>query len=192
MNPLIKFPWTTRLAAGATTGVFLVAQAGRIGRFGTALIYAASWIILLHVMVGEYILVRHLHANSKNQRALDTLAFILFLGGILAFTSAPLWCAFMAGVFALAIVKYVLVEQQTPQPALRQYAREKIRWEAPSVLLFAALAVFMDLRAPREGKLPVAEVAILAASILFAVWMVAVRHIYRRVIRAGREDAPRL
>jgi hypothetical protein len=188
MNALTRFPWIVRLAGGAAVAVLLALQAGRIERFGSALIYAANWIILLHVMVGEYVLVRYLHANSRCQRALDGLACILFFGGILSFTSASLWCAYMAGVFALAIIKYVLVEQQTEQPALRQYAREKIRWEAPSVLLFAALSVYMDMRAPREGALPVIELAILGASVSFALWMIAVRLLYHRVIRAAKEN----
>jgi len=124
-------PWVLRVPAAVVLAVILAFQYDRITGFGSALMYTASWIILLHVWIGEYVFIRTLHAVSRNQQLLDALAGLLLLGGLLSFRQSALWCAFLAGAFALAITKYLLVEQHINVPELKRYVREKILWESP-------------------------------------------------------------
>lgn len=181
-------PWVLRIPSAIVLAAVLGLQAGRINGFGPAVIYAASWIILLHVLIGEYVFIRYLHAVSRPQQILDAFAGLLLLGGLFSFHRAALWCAFLAGAFALAIVKYILVEQHIQNLPLRHYAREKILWESPAVCLFSVLAVLMD-RLPAESTVVrLIEIGILAASALFAVWMIGVRHIYRRAATARKNE----
>jgi Na+-translocating ferredoxin:NAD+ oxidoreductase RnfD subunit len=112
-------PWVLRIPAAVVLAAVLALRAGQIDRFGSAVMYAASWIILLHVLIGEYVFIRCLHAVSRPHQLLDTFAGLLLLGGLLSFHRAALWCAFLAGAFALAITKYLLVEQHIENPALR-------------------------------------------------------------------------
>lgn len=172
-----------RLVAGGALGVALLLKAPGVDEFGVACLYVASWIILLHVGIGEYVFIRYLHALSRNQQALDALAFVLMLCALLSVENPALWCAFFAGVFSLAIVKYLLVESRTPIENLRRYAREKVRLETPSVLLFAALAVLFNHLPPGHFAARSAALAILAAAAGFAFWMIGVRHVYRRLAR---------
>lgn len=181
-------PWFLRIAAAVVLAAVLVLQFGRIHRFGTALIYAASWVILLHVFIGEYVFIRYLHAISRTQQLLDAFAGLLLLGGILSFHRSALWCAFLAGAFALAITKYFLVEQHIETPALKRYAREKIIWETPAVCLFSVLAVLIDRLPAGSAFVQFIELTILAATAFFAVWMIGVRHIYRRVADARKNE----
>jgi hypothetical protein len=113
------------------------------------------------------------------------------LGAVLTFASAALWCAFFAGVFAIAVTKYLLVERSAQQEELARYAREKVRWESPAVVGFAILAVVLDQLPEGSTASVVVEIALLVASALFAVWMIGIRHIYRSVARQATDrDAP--
>jgi len=174
-------PWLLRITASILILAVLALQFSRIDSFGSALIYAASWIIILHVFIGEYVFVRYLHALSRIQNLLDAFAGLLMLAGFLSFHKSALWCAFLAGAFALAIIKYFLVEQHIELPALKRYAREKILWESPAVCLFSVLAVVIDRLPEGSATVRIIELAILSAAALFAVWMIGIRHIYRRV-----------
>ncbi len=177
-------PWVLRVPAAVVLAVILAFQYDRITGFGSALMYTASWIILLHVWIGEYVFIRTLHATSRNQQLLDALAGLLLLGGLLSFRQSALWCAFLAGAFALAITKYLLIEQHIGVPELKRYAREKILWESPSVCLFSVLAVVISRLPEGSASVRMIEMAILTASALFAVWMIGIRHIYRQAARA--------
>jgi hypothetical protein len=181
-------PWLLRMPAAVLLAAVLALQAGRIDGFSSTMIYAASWIILLHVLIGEYVFIRYLHAVSRNQQMLDGFAGLLLLSGFFSFHRTALWCAFLAGAFALAVTKYFLIEQRIENPPLRKYAREKILWESPSVCLFSILAVLMDRLPSGSAARRLIEIGILAASALFAFWMIAVRHIYRRAAGACRES----
>lgn len=180
-------PWLIRIPAAVVPAAVLGFQFGRIDGFGAAVMYAASWIILLHVFIGEYVFIRCLHAVSRNQQLLDLFAGLLIFGGILTFRQSALWCAFLAGAFALAITKYLLIEQYLVTPVLKRYAQEKIRWESPAVCLFSVLAVLMDKIGEQNTLIQLIELSILIAAALFAFWMIGIRHVYRRVMRRSGE-----
>lgn len=179
--------WISRVLVAVILGVALILQAGRIDGTGTAAIYAASWIVFLHVLIGEYVFIHYLHAVSRVQQLLDAFAAVLLLGGIFSFQQSALWCAFLAGAFALAITKYLLVEQHIENLALKRYAREKILWESPAVCLFSVLALLID-RLPAGGVfVQMIELVILGAVALFAFWMIGVRHLYRHVAQSQKK-----
>jgi hypothetical protein len=164
----------------------LVWQFRRIDGFGPAVMYAASWIVFLHVLIGEYVFIRYLHAVSKVHQLLDAFAGLLLLCGILSFRQSALWCAFLAGAFALAITKYLLIEQHIQIPTLRRYTREKILWESPAVCLFSVLAVLIDRLREGGASVQLIELTILVAAALFAFWMIGIRHIYRRAAQSQK------
>jgi hypothetical protein len=180
-----------RVGVGVAAVVLLVALFPRVSGLGSGAVYVATWITLLHLCVGEYVLVRFLHARSRVQHALDLMAAVFVLGAVLSFPSTALWCAFLGGVFAIAVTKYLLVERSAQQEELARYAREKVRWESPAVVGFAILAVVLDQLPEGSTASVVVEIALLVASALFAVWMIGIRHIYRSLARqAADRDAP--
>jgi len=184
-------PDVLRVAAGVGGAVLLVVLWGQIEDFGSAAIYTATWITFLHVCVGEYVLVRYLDARSSLQNVLDLLAAIFLFAGVLSFTSPALWCAFFGGVFALAVTKYLIVERGAVDVDLKRYVREKIRWESPSVVILALVAVVLDQVSPRSSAAHLLQLGILIGTAAFAVWMIGVRHAYRRVTaRAGGPGRP--
>lgn len=176
-------PWLIRMPVAVILAAVLALQFDRVDGFGPAVIYTASWIILLHVFIGEYVFIRYLHAVSRNQQLLDLFAGLLLMCGILSFDQSALWCAFLAGAFALAITKYLLIEQHLTHSGLKRYTREKIWWESPAVCLFSVLAVLIDRAGAQKMMVQLVELVILIASALFAFWMIGVRHIYRKVAR---------
>jgi hypothetical protein len=183
--------YSLRVVAALVAVALLVYQTIQVEAAGAMIICAATWVVLLHILIGEYVFVRYLHAVSRIQKALDLLAFILLLAAIASVSATALWCAFMAGIFALATAKYLLVERSIDNPALRRYAKEKIVMESPSVLLFTLLALFINY--DREGvTVRAIEIVLLVLALLFAIWMIGIRHIYRRVASAAREDKRRL
>ncbi len=179
--------WIGRLAAGLLLTGMLALQTAGIETPGPAVIAAATWIILLHVFIGEYVFLRCFHAYSGVHLYLDGFAALLLFGGVLSLHRTALWCVFLAGAFALAIVKYRLVETGLESETLRRYAREKIRWESPAVVLFSGLAVTFDRLPDQSAAVRILEAAVLMAAALFAVWMIGVRHIYRHVVRSRQK-----
>lgn len=186
MDHATRYDWVLnglRMATGIAACVLMVSLYGRISDLGNASIYAASWVTFLHVCVGEYVLVRYLHARSHVQNVLDLLAAVFLVAGILSFASPSLWCAFFGGLFALAVTKYLLVVRSTRDPALKRYAREKVHWESPAVVGLALLAVVLDQLPPKGTAAHALQVGILCATAGFAIWMIAIRHAYRRIAR---------
>ncbi len=180
----LQSAWRLRLKAGVLLLILLAALALEVSGTGGWLLYAATWAIVLHVLLGVYVFVMHLHALSRPQWALDGFAFLFLLGAVLSSGNTALWCAFFAGVFALAIVKYLLVAETESSEILQSYAREKIRLETPAVIGFALMAMAAG-RLPSESMaVRIMQIAILSCSILFAVYMVGIRRIYREVARA--------
>lgn len=183
-------PWLFRIPAALLLTGVLVLQWGRVDQMGAAVMYTASWVVLLHVLIGEYVFVRHLHAVSRNQQVLDGFAGLLLLGSLLSFTQPALWCAFLAGAFGLAIAKYLLIERHLDIPALRRYVREKLWLESPSVCLLSGLAVLMNELPTDSLFLRILELLILIAATLFAVWMIGIRHLYRTVAKVSHRRHP--
>ena len=169
------------LVAGIGIAALLVFMYPRIETFGDAAMYAASWVTFLHVCVGEFVLVRYLHARAGIQIGIDALAFVFLAAGCASFTSTALWCALFGAVLALAVIKYMLVEGSVDVTELRQYAREKVRWESPAVIGLTVIAVAVDRLPPRSAAERILEIGILCATTGFAVWMIGFRHAYRRV-----------
>ncbi len=84
-------------------------------------------------------------------------------------------------MFTIAISKYLLCLKTDLSPVLRDYAREKVRLESPSVFLFIACALLARYL-PGDAFPPLLiEASILAASILFAVYMIGIKRAYQKV-----------
>ena len=170
-----------RIAGGAGCALLLIALAPRITATGHALLYVASWITFLHLCIGVFIFVRHLHAYQKAQQVLDLLAAAFLIGGLLSFTRPALWCSFFAALVALAVLKYTLLYPAQTDPVLKKYVRDKIMLEGPAAILLAlaaAILAFGDL--PAWLRLGI-QAVILAGTTTFAVWMIFIRRCYRQL-----------
>jgi hypothetical protein len=62
-----------------------------------------------------------------------------------------------------------------------RYAREKVHWESPAVVGFAALAVVLDQLPANSTAAHGLQLGVLCATAAFAVWMIAIRHAYQSV-----------
>lgn len=170
-----------RIIIGIGCAIMLILLYHRIDTLSSAAIYAATWVTFLHICIGEYVFVRYLHANSPIQNAIDLMATIFLLAGILAFASPALWCALFGGLFALAVTKYLILARDTEDPIVKKYAREKVLWESPSVLGMTILAIVLDQLPPHSTAARLLQIGILAITILFAIWMIIIRNAYRHV-----------
>lgn len=174
------------LAAGCAALLFILH--GKIVDFGSAAVYAASWVTFLHLCVGEYVLVRYLHARSAIQNALDLFASAFLVAGILSFSSPELWCSFFGGLFAIAVIKYMLIIHRTRDPVLKKYAREKVQWEMPAVFGLVVLAVILDALPPASPASHLLQLGIFIATTAFAIWIIAIRHSYRQTIKRAKSS----
>jgi len=170
-----------RIGAGVFLAILLLTLYVRIETLGHAAIYAATWVTFIHLCIGEYVLVRYCHAQTGMQNSLDLLGFVFLVCGSLAFVSPALWCAFFGGLFALAVVKYMVVQRTTSEEFLKKYAREKALLESPAVIGLAILALVLDYLPPRSVSARIVELGILTITTAFAIWMIAIRHAYRKI-----------
>lgn len=188
---LLRSPdWRFRFPAATLLVLVLGIMALRISSPASILLYLSSWTIVLHVFLGAAVFIRYLKATSTRHHVLDLLAVLFMTLATLSIHATPRWCGSFAVVFTLAIYKYLLCLKTDLSPVLADYVREKIRLESPSVLLFAACALLA--RYLPEGRLPplLIEAAILAVSLLFALYMIGIKRAYQKVARAwGRENA---
>ncbi|MFU8780828.1 MAG: hypothetical protein ACNA71_07355 [Kiritimatiellia bacterium] len=167
-----------RIAGGAGCTLLLLWVAPRITSPGHALLYLASWVTFLHLSIGVFIFVRHLHAYQKAQQVLDLIAAACLIGGLLSFARPTLWCSFFAALVAVAVLKYTLLYPTQTNPVLKKYVRAKILLEGPAAILLAlAAAIFAFGDLPVWVRLGI-QAVILAGTTTFAVWMIFIRRSY--------------
>ena len=170
-----------RLTAGVAGVVLLLLRASAIQTTSHVLLYAATWITFLHILIGVDILIRCLHAYAPIQQGLDILAGI-FLGLFLvSFTFPALWAAILAGLVGVAVLKYGLLHFTLKDRFLRGYVREKLLLEGPAVLLLALAAAilwFGDM--PRIVTLGI-EMFLLTSTTAFAIWMIFIKKRSRQI-----------
>ncbi|MDA3873438.1 MAG: hypothetical protein PF795_05720 [Kiritimatiellae bacterium] len=155
-------------------------MAPRIASPASALLYLASWTIVLHVFLGAYVFIRYLKATSTLHHILDLPAVLFMSLATLSVNSTPQWCGWFAAVFTIAISKYLLCLKTDLPPVLREYTREKIRLESPSVFLFIVCALLARYLSDAVPPLLI-EASILAASVLFAIYMIGIKRVYQKV-----------
>lgn len=173
--------WRVRFPAMGILVLSLVLMALRIDSPASALLYLSTWTIVLHVFLGAYVFIRYLEATSPLHHGLDLLAALFMILAALSIRSTPLWCGWFAAVFTIAISKYLLCLKTDLSPALHDYALDKVRLESPSVFLFIACAL-MARYLPGDALPPLLiEASILAASILFAIYMIGIKQAYQKV-----------
>ena len=172
-------PWHLRLTAGLLLLLWLTVQAFRSPTPGEAWILAASFAIVGHLLIGVWVFLHKLHATGSWHRTADAFAFLFLFGAVASTANTPLWCAFFAGLFAVAILKYQHCAEAGLSDDLTAYAREKIRLEAPAVVLFV-LAALVTARLPEAHPLLLRiEAALFFSAALFAFYLILLRRIYR-------------
>lgn len=175
------------VAAGLGGAILLAVRFMTIHSFGGAVLYGTTWVIFLHLCVGVYVLGRHLRAQSQIQKKLDFLAFLFLLGLILSFSSPALWCAFSGAMVALSVAKYLVYEEEGSDAMLRQYAREKARWEAPMAVGLVVFSIVLANLPESHLISRLLQMSILLGATAFAVWMIAIKQVYRQVADRSRE-----
>jgi len=146
-----------------------------------SIMYAASWITILHVCVGAFLFVR-LGATSLIHRLLEFIGLLCMFTLAWWFTVPAWWCLSLALLMAVAIVKYVLLYKSDKRPAVRCYAREKILSESPAIPIMTVLAIFFHRADPVSQSNLYMSLFVLMITAAFAFWMVVVRDIYRRLL----------
>jgi hypothetical protein len=182
MPPSRPTPWhLLRFAAGVLLLIWLAFRAFQPLEPGEAWILAASFSIVGHLLIGVWVFLHKLRAVSPWHRTADGFAFLFLFAAAASTANTPLWCAFFAGLFAVAILKYrQCCEENLPEP-LKDYAREKIRLEAPAVVLFA-LAALVTARLPETHPVYQGiQIALFISAALFAVYLILIRQIYRKL-----------
>ncbi|AKJ63432.1 hypothetical protein [Kiritimatiella glycovorans] len=180
--------WAFRGAGVALAAALMIPAWAEVDRAGTLALYAATWILLAHLVLGVYVLLRFLDAKDDTHNAMDAMGAVFLYGAVLSVGNTSLWCAFWGGVFAIAVMKYLILLKHWPNTELRDYIREKLRIEAPAVPLAAVFAVVSE-RIPADDPVRLAlEVFLLAAAIGTAVWMIAIRRLYGKAVRGAREQ----
>lgn len=180
MKPLPTLtPWHLRLTAGLVLLLWLGIKSLRSPAPGEAWILAASFAIVGHLLIGVWVFLHKLRAVTPWHKTADAFAFLFLFAAVASTGSTPLWCAFFAGLFAVAILKYhQCMNSDLPEP-LNAYCREKIRLEAPAVAAFV-LAALVTGRLPDAHPLHIRlEAALFFSAALFAVYLVLLRKIYR-------------
>lgn len=171
-------PWHLRLTAGLLLLLWLIVRAFRSSSPGEAWILAASFTILAHLLIGVWVFLHKLRATSAWHRSADAFAFLFLSGAVASTANTPLWCAFFSGLFAVAILKYHLCAEAGLSDDLTAYTREKIRLEAPAVVVFV-LAALVTARLPETHPLRLrVEALLFFSAILFAFYLIALRRIY--------------
>ena len=169
-----------RILAALSCVTILIARAPHIATLGHTLLYAASWVTLVHICFGVYVFTRYLRAYSHTQQVLDSIAAALLASGLFLFTRPAIWSACLAAFTAMAVIKYVLLYSNTKEPALRHYIRDKILLETPGAILVglaAGIFAFGDL--PHWLLLGL-QTALLAGTTTFAIWMIFIRRAYHK------------
>ncbi len=147
---------------------------------GEAWILAASFAIVGHLLIGVWVFLHKLKAVSPWHKTADAFAFLFLFAAAASTGNTPLWCAFFAGLFAVAILKYhQCLHADLPEP-LKAYCREKIRLEAPAVAAFV-LAALVSAHLPETHSLQIKlEATLFFSAALFAVYLILIRRIYRQ------------
>lgn len=176
--------WRFRFPAAVVLALVLCIMATRIDSSASVLLYLSSWTIVLHVFLGAIVFIRYLKATSPLHHILDLLAVLFMTLATLSIDATPLWCGWFAAVFTIAISKYLLCLKTDLSPVLDDYVREKIRLESPSVFLFITCALLAQYLP--EGRWPpyLIEASILAASLLFALYMIGIKRVYQKIASA--------
>lgn len=170
-------PWSFRLPAAL--GLLLLMARQSLQTMDPALwLNLAGWVIVPHVFLGVWVFIRFLKATTLLHTALDTLALLFMTAGILHVDTPAAWSLAFGAVFAVAILKYALTLRANPPADLRRYARDKIRLESPAVACFFIAAALFQRLPPSSSAALLLQGAVLASSMAFAVYMIALRRAY--------------
>lgn len=173
--------WHLRLTAGLVLLVWLGIISLRNPAPGEAWLLAASFAIVGHLLIGVWVFLHKLKAVTPWHKTADAFAFLFLFAAVASTNNTPLWCAFFAGLFAVAILKYhQCLHADLPEP-LKAYCREKIRLEAPAVALFVLAGLISERLPPAQARALFIEAALFAGAALFAVYLILIRRIYQRI-----------
>jgi hypothetical protein len=162
--------------------VLLGVRVVEIQNMADLVMYAASWITILHVCAGAFIFVR-LGAASFLHYPLEVVGLICLFAMAWFFTNPAWWCFLLAILMAVALVKYVLLYHADARSAVRIYAREKILSESPAIPIMTVLAVLFHRADPDSPSTLYMSLFVLLITTAFAFWLVVVRDIYRNLLR---------
>jgi hypothetical protein len=149
------------------------------------MLYAATWIILLHVHGGAWIMLRHLRSGKSmhDHAMLDGLLTLALGSAVFHVGTLSVWCASFGTFFTLALLKYRLRLPDQEQDRQRAYILLKMRneWPAPVFFLAAGTAAALQPEAAELHRL--LELLSLIAAAGFLVWLVMIKRAYHWVFK---------
>lgn len=144
------------------------------------LLYAASWVTLLHLSVGAYLFI-YLRADSMIHRVLEVGGFLGVAALVATFRAPVTWCTALALIMLVAVIRYALIYRTESRAVVKRYARMKMVIESPSILFMSLFAVLFRY-APVNGRMEeILAGTILLSTTLFACGMIAGR-VYSRLL----------
>ena len=148
------------------------------------IMYAATWVTILHLCMGAFLFVR-LGAKSTIHQSLECVGLLCTVIMVWCFTKPMWWCVALAVLMAVAIARYALIYLDDKRPAVLSYALEKLWSETPAIPVMVILAIYFYRISGGGHSVLYLGIIVLASTTLFAFWMVIVRRIYGRLLISG-------
>lgn len=159
--------------------VLLYLSKNKIADVGIFLMYLSTLIIVLHVWLGAYYIIKYL---KPSENIINYILDLFLLGFLLAVTAyfhkLVIWSILLACLFSLVMVKYVVIRYSTLDKKVKEYTIKKIRNEIYVVPLLILLAAFAHLFKNNELAIFLLQVIVLLFQIFFAVWIIFIKKVY--------------
>lgn len=159
--------------------VVLLLSTNNITDTGVLLVYISTWVLILHIWLGAYYIVRHLEQeNTLLNIILDLVPLICMLIGALFFNRLEIWGAAFAVLFTSAIIKYKIINLSAKNKLIKEYTSKKIRNEIVSVPLLISLSILAYVFNGNTAIILPLQLMVLLSQIFFVIWLGYVKKVY--------------
>ena len=159
--------------------VTLLLLINKIKDAGILLVYISTWILILHIWLGAYYIIRYLkQENTIINYVLDLAPLICMLIGVLSFHRLEIWGASFAILFTFAITKYKIINLSARNKLIKEYTNKKIRNEIVSVPLLIFLAVSAYMFKENITIIRFLQIMTLLSQFFFVVWLAYIKKVY--------------
>ena len=158
----------------------LTLSVDKINNKGIFLIYISTWILILHIWLGAYYIVKYLKAKTDILNVLlDIVPLVCMFFSVLNFNKLEIWSNLFAILFATAIIKYARVYLSGGDKRIREYTLKKIKNEVVTIPLFILLAILAYIFEMNGTMMILLQSMTLASQVFFAVWLIYVKKVYQ-------------
>lgn len=159
--------------------VVLLLSTNKITDTGVLLVYISTWVLILHIWLGAYYMVKYLEQeNTLVNNVLDLVPLICMSIGVLFFNRLEIWGAAFAVLFAFAIIKYKIINLSAKNKLIKEYTSKKIRNEIVSVPLLIFLAILAYVFNGNTIIIKFLQIMTLFSQFFFVIWLAYVKKVY--------------